>query len=53
MRLAACEARNLRIAGAPGGRVLVIVGAVHKLWLEEYLSIIAEIAIVPTDTILK
>lgn len=60
-RVSAWEARNLRMAAnireasarAPGGRVLVIVGASHKLWLEAYLSMMSDIEIVPTDTILN
>lgn len=60
-RVAAWEARNLRMAAnireasarAPGGRVLVIVGATHKIWLEAYLGMMSDIAIVPTDTVLK
>lgn len=60
-RVAAWEARNLRMAAnireasarAPGGRVLVIVGATHKIWLEAYLGMMSDIEIVPTDTFLK
>lgn len=60
-RVAAWEARNLRMAAnireasarAPGGRVLVIVGATHKIWLEAYLGMMSDIVVVPTDTILK
>lgn len=60
-RMAAWEARNLRMAAnireasarATGGRVLVIVGAAHKLWLEAYLGMMADIAIVSTDTVLE
>lgn len=60
-RVAAWESRNLRIAAnireasarAPGGRVLVIIGATHKLWLEAYLGMMSDIEIVSTDTILK
>lgn len=60
-RMAAWEARNLRMAAnireasarAPGGRMLVIVGATHKLWLEAYLGMMSDIEVVATDTILK
>jgi hypothetical protein len=60
-RVAAWEARNLRMAAnireasarAPGGRVLVIVGATHKIWLEAYLGMMSDIEIVSTDTVLK
>lgn len=55
-RMAAWEARNLRMAAniresaarAPGGKVLVIVGATHKLWLEAYLGLMSDIEIVST-----
>jgi hypothetical protein len=60
-RVAAWESRNLRMAAnireasarAPGGRVLVIVGATHKLWLEAYLGMMSDIEVVSTDTILR
>ncbi|MEA1617658.1 DUF5694 domain-containing protein [Erythrobacter sp. T5W1-R] len=60
-RVAAWESRNLRMAAnireasarAPGGRVLVIVGATHKIWLEAYLGMMSDIEIVSTDTVLK
>lgn len=60
-RVAAWEARNLRMAAnireasarAPGGRVLVIVGATHKLWLEAYLGMMSDIVIVSTDAVLE
>lgn len=60
-RVAAWESRNLRMAAnireasarAPGGRVLVIVGATHKIWLEAYLGMMSDIEIVSTDTLLK
>ena len=35
-----------------GGRVLVIVGATHKLWLEAYLGMMSDIEIVSTDSVL-
>lgn len=60
-RVAAWEARNLRMAAnireasarAPGGRVLVIVGATHKIWLEAYLGMMSDIEVIPTDRVLK
>lgn len=60
-RIAGWEVRNMRMAAnireassrTPGGRVLVIVGAAHKIWLEAYLSMMADVEIVSTDTILK
>lgn len=60
-RMAAWEARNLRMAAniressarATGGKVLVIAGATHKLWLEAYLGMMSDIAIVSTDSVLK
>lgn len=60
-RVAAWEARNMRMAAnireasarAPGGRVLVIVGATHKIWIEAYLGMMSDIEIVPTDTVLR
>lgn len=60
-RMAAWEARNLRMAAniresaarAPGGKVLVIVGATHKLWLEAYLGMMSDIAIISTDKVLR
>lgn len=60
-RMAAWEARNLRMAAnirestarAPGGKVLVIVGATHKLWLESYLGMMSDVEIVSTDHVLR
>lgn len=60
-RMAAWEARNLRMAAnireaaarAPGGKVLVIVGATHKLWLEAYLGMMSDVEIVSTDQVLR
>ena len=59
-RVAAWEARNLRMAAnireasarAPGGRVLVVVGAAHKVWLEAYLGMMSDVEIVSTDEVL-
>ncbi len=61
IRLAGWEVRNLRMAanirqaisGAPGGRVLVIVGAGHKLWLEAYLGMMADIRLVDAQAVLR
>ncbi|UOD29036.1 hypothetical protein INH39_26985 [Massilia violaceinigra] len=55
------ETRNLRMAsnirdvmGArPGMRVLVIVGAAHKAYLEAYLDQMHDVRIVATDALLK
>lgn len=60
-RVAGWEVRNMRMAAnireasarAPGGRVLVIVGAAHKVWLEAYLSMMADVEIVSTNNTLK
>ncbi len=60
-RVAGWEVRNMRIAAnireasarAPGGHVLVIVGAAHKIWLEAYLGMMADVEIVSTDTVLQ
>lgn len=60
-RIAGWEVRNLRMAAnireatarAPGGRVLVIVGGAHKIWLEAYLGMMADIHVVSTDTVLE
>lgn len=59
-RLAAWQARNLRMAaniveagaGRPGARVLVIVGASHKPYLETALRQAAGLEIVETETLL-
>lgn len=60
-RMVGWEVRNMRMAAnireassrAPGGRVLVIVGAAHKIWLEAYLGMMTDVKIVSTDKILK
>ncbi len=60
-RMAAWEVRNMRMAAnireasarVPGGKVLVIVGATHKIWLEAYLGMMSDVAIVSTDTVLQ
>jgi hypothetical protein len=60
-RLAEWEARNLRMvahireaaAAAPGGRVLVIVGASHKPWFDVYLSMMADMEVVDVEAVLK
>lgn len=61
VRMAGWEVRNLRMAanvrqaasGAPGGRVLVIVGTGHKIWLEAYLSMMADVRIVDAASVLE
>ena len=61
IRLAGWEVRNLRMAAnirqaasnAPGGRVLVIVGAGHKQWLESYLAMMADVRIVEAGPLLR
>lgn len=60
-RVATWEARNLRMAGnirdisanAPGGRVLVIVGAAHKPWLDAYLGMMSDVRIVDATAVLR
>lgn len=60
-RVAGWEVRNMRMASnireasarAPGGRVLVVVGAAHKIWLEAYLNMMTDIKVVSTDTVLN
>ena len=60
-RVAGWEVRNLRLAAnlreasarAPGGRVLMIVGAAHKLWLEAYMGMMSDVTIVSTDEVLR
>jgi hypothetical protein len=55
------ETRNLRmasnirdaIAGQPGSRTLVIVGASHKGYLEAYLNQMHDVRIVPTAQVLR
>lgn len=61
IRLAGWEVRNLRMAanirqamaGAPGGRVLVIVGSGHKPWLDAYLGMMADVQLVDAEAILR
>jgi len=61
VRLAGWEVRNLRMAanirqaaaGAPGGRVLVIVGSGHKPWLEAYLGMMADVRIADALAVLR
>lgn len=57
--LAYWEVRNLRMASnirdamsPPGMRMLVIVGASHKFYLEAYLNQMHDVAIVDTDAVL-
>ena len=60
-RLAGWETRNMRMAAnireasakAPGGRVLVVVGAAHKPWLEAYLDMMSDVQIVDAEAVLR
>lgn len=60
-RLAEWETRNLRMvanireaaAEAPGGRVLVIVGAGHKPWFDAYLGMMSDMKVVDAAEILR
>lgn len=60
-RLAEWEARNLRMAAnvreamvdATGGRILVIVGAAHKAYLDAYLDMIHDVELVDALDVLK
>jgi len=60
-RVAAWETRNLRMAANiretsaahPGGRVLVIVGAAHKPWLDAYLSMMSDVQVVDAEAVLR
>ena len=55
------ETRNLRMASnireavgeQPGNRMLVIVGASHKWYLQAYLDQMHDVRIVPTDKVLR
>ena len=55
------ETRNLRMASnirdvmtaRPGMRMLVVVGASHKAYLEAYLEQMHDVRIVPTDRVLR
>jgi hypothetical protein len=61
IRTAGWEVRNLRMvanirqamAAYPGGRVLVIVGAGHKPWIEAYLGMMTDVRIVDAETALR
>lgn len=61
VRMGEWEARNLRMAAnireaaasVPGGRVLVIVGASHKPWLDAYLDMMTDIRIVDARQVLR
>jgi hypothetical protein len=61
IRMGGWEVRNLRMAAnireaasrVPGGRVLVIVGAGHKPWLQAYLSMMADVKIVDAEEVLR
>lgn len=60
VRIAEWEIRNLRqvanirkaTASAPGGRVLVIVGADHKAWFDGYLNLMSDLTIVDAQVVL-
>jgi hypothetical protein len=60
-RVAAWETRNLRMAANirevaarhPGGRILVITGSAHKPWLDAYLSMMSDVAVVDATRILR
>jgi len=55
------ETRNLRMASniraalaeQPGARALVIVGATHKAYLENYLDLMAEVTVIDSSMVLK
>lgn len=59
-RVAMWEARNLAIAARiraesashPGGKVLVLIGASHRLFIEAYLATMMDVRIVPLTQIL-
>jgi hypothetical protein len=59
--VAGWEARNLRIAGnvaaaireRPGARVLVLIGASHKPWLERLLGGMQDVEIVDAKSVLR
>lgn len=61
VRMGEWEARNLRMAAnireaaatVPGGRVLVIVGASHKPWLDAYLEMMSDMRVVDADDVLR
>ncbi len=61
IRMAGWEVRNLRMAAnirqaagtAPGGRVLVIVGAGHKPWIEAYLAMMPDVRLVDAERLLR
>lgn len=60
-RTSGWEVRNLRMAAnvreataaVPGGRVLVIVGAGHKPWLEAYLGMMGDVKLVDAQAVLR
>jgi hypothetical protein len=55
------ETRNLRMASniraalaeKPGARALVIVGATHKAYLDDYLDLLAEVKVIDSSVFLK
>lgn len=60
-RVAVWETRNLRMAAniretstlRPSGRVLVIVGAAHKPWLDAYLAMMSDVEVVDAEAVLR
>jgi hypothetical protein len=60
-RVALWEARNLNVAGRiraasawhPGGRVLVVIGAAHKPFLDRYLAQMMDIEVVQLGDVLR
>ncbi len=60
-RLAQWEVRNLRMAahirqaasGLPDGRVLVVVGAGHKAWLDHFLAQLYDVRLVPLSELVQ
>lgn len=61
VRMGEWEARNLRIAAnireaaatVPNGRVLVIIGASHKPWLDAYLNMMSDMHVVDAGKVLR
>lgn len=61
VRVALWEVRNLRMAAnireaaalVPGGRVLVVVGAAHKPWLDAYLGEMSDVRVVDAAGVLR
>lgn len=61
IRTAGWEVRNLRMvanirqaaAAYPGGRILVIVGAGHKPWIEAYLGMMMDVRLVDAGAVIR